>query len=170
MAVEAARGIVTTGHKGIDAALAKFEVNVQKAIFRKASRPAAKLVLQAASNMAPVRKGELASSLKVQGVKQSRGRKGSAKIGHSVTAGAGFFKGPTFSAGFLEFGTDFRYQKKTGKYTGRIASGEWDFLRPALYQNEGPIRQMYWTVLKREVAAAARKKLQADRWAADAGL
>ena len=153
-------GILVTGDKFIDKALAEFDDKVQKKITRKATREGAKLVLERAKALAPWREGTLEQSLKVRAKKRSR-RGG---IGHSVLASKdnSLFVGDTFYAGFLEYGTKER-RHKSGKSVGRIEAGVHDFLRPALYQSTGPVRQMFNTAMKAAIGEMRAKKIGGPR-------
>jgi len=151
-------GVIITGDVELAKALAEFEPKVQKALTRKATRAAAKLVLESAKARVPVLTGELESSLKVRAMKKRKGQRRGKKFGHSVVTGEGFFVGDQFYGGFLELGTKERYLKKSGKSVGRIPAGEHDFLRPALYDNKVAIRAIFNRVMRQVVSEARMKK------------
>jgi HK97 gp10 family phage protein len=154
---KAGGGIVVTGTKDIDKALARFDANVQKKITRKATRAGAKLVLEAAKVLVPSGFGDLERSLKVKAMEKRKG-KGRGRIGHSVRTGEGFFQGEQFYGGFLEFGTKER-KHDSGKSVGAIPSGVHDYLRPALYQNKGPVKALFEQAMREAINEANRKKV-----------
>ena len=156
MARKAGGGIVVTGTREIDKALAKFEVNVQKKITRKATRAGAKLVLEAAKILVPSGYGDLERSLKVKAVQKRKG-KGRGRIGHSVRTGEVFFQGEQFYGGFIEFGTKERWHDSF-KSTGKIEPGVHDYLRPALYQNKGPIKKLFESAMREAINEARSKR------------
>lgn len=85
-------------------------------VLSKTMRKAAKTVLRRARSLVPVGKThKLKDSLKVRAGK----RRKDFKIMRVITA-EGWFKGPTFYGGFLEYGTDERFHK-SGKSVGAIS-------------------------------------------------
>lgn len=71
-------------------------------------------------------------------------------VGTSVNVGKGLFTGDEFYGGFMEFGTAER-KHKSGKSTGRVPKGRFDFLRRALYAFPTLKTQVYLTTLRRWV-------------------
>ena len=109
---------------------------------RKATREAAKIVLEDARRLVPVDTGQLESSLKVRARKRSRRNKGT--VGHSVTTSEGLFKGEEFYGGFIELGTS--------KFEGD------PFLRPAIWGNQQRIRMKFVQILRDWFRTDAVKK------------
>lgn len=137
-------GVIITGDKELDALLAGLEPKLQKKLSRQATRKAAKdIVLPAAKAAVPFDTGELEESLVVRAMKRSRNR-----IGNIVTTKEGLWRGDQFYGAMLEFGTKERVQKTTGRAVGRIEPRRFAFLRPAVYDNEARIRQLYVNDLK----------------------
>jgi HK97 gp10 family phage protein len=151
---KAGTGVIVTGDKELDALLKGLPLKAQKKLSRKATRKAAKdIVLPEARNRVGVDSGELEDSLKVKAIKRSRSR-----FGHEVTTGDGFWKGDQFYGAFLEFGTKER-QHKSGKQVGQIQPGAHAFLRPAVYDNEGRITQLYVDAMKELISELPAKTL-----------
>lgn len=153
---KAGGGVVVTGNREIDKALALFEKKVQLKITRKATRAGAKLVMEAAKANVPLLTGDLEASFKVRTVAKRKG-KGRGRIGHSVRTGEGFFQGEQFYGGFLEFGTKVR-KHGSGKSTGRIEPGQHDYLREALYQNKGAVRSLFHSAMREAIMDSTRLK------------
>lgn len=116
----------------LDRKLKQLPDKVRKTGGRKATRAAAKIVLEDAKRLVPYDTGLLESSLKVRARKRSRKNKNT--VGHAVVTGEGFFKGETFYGGFLELGTK------------HIDADP--YLRPAIYGNQNRIREEWSRVLR----------------------
>lgn len=146
---KAGGGVLITGDKALDALLKGLPEKVQKQLSRKATRKAAKeIVLPDAKSRVPVDSGDLESSLTVKAMKRSRTR-----FGHQVQTKDGDFQGDQFYGAFIEYGTKER-KHKSGKSVGRIDPGKnFAYLRPAVYENEPQIEQLYVTALKELIAA-----------------
>lgn len=149
----AAKGILITGDKELDRLLKGLPLAAQKKLSRKATRKAAKeIVLPDAKARVPVDTGELEESLVVKAIKRSRNR-----IGHMVATKDGFYAGDQFYGAFIEFGTKER-QHKSGKPVGRIDPAKnFAYLRPAAYDNEVPIRQLYVSAMTELIRESAAK-------------
>jgi HK97 gp10 family phage protein len=151
--------VVVTGDKALDKALHAFEPKVQRALTRKATRVAAKVVQEAAVLRVPILTGTLEDSLKVRAMRKRKGKRNRrGKFGHSVIASDGFFQGDAFYGGFMEFGTKQRFHK-SGKSTGEIEPRSFDFLRPALYEKKDTIRRLFTTTMRQLVLEEGRKKV-----------
>jgi HK97 gp10 family phage protein len=125
-------GVYATGIEEIDAALADMPRGLQAKGARKGTRAAAKVALETAIALAPVKTGALEQSLRVRAMKRSRRDGKRFDVGHTVLTGESLFQGEQFYGGFLEFGTGPRWSKG-GKYRGLIAEHVFDYLRPAIY-------------------------------------
>lgn len=91
-----------TGFANVDKKLADLEKKVATKVIRQAMRKAAKPVLEAAINNAPVGEtGELKKNIKIKAGKRSR-----YKTTLKVQTGEGDYKGDTFYASFVEFGSE----------------------------------------------------------------
>ena len=112
----------------------------QKAAIRKASRAAARPILQKARELAPRRKGALARSLKLRAIKRSRTRIG---VRISTSTLESVFQGKTFYGAFLEFGTK------------RIAARH--FMQRAVDQTKEQAKAIFAAELAKEITAAAMK-------------
>lgn len=146
-----ATGAIVTGDKKLDALLGGLELKLQKKLSRQATRKAAKdIVLPQAKANAPFDTGDLEESLTVRAVARKRG-----KVGHMVATKDGLWKGNQFYGAFMEFGTKER-QHASGKGVGRIdPSKHGAFMRPAVYDNEARIRQLYVKDLEQLIREAA---------------
>lgn len=91
---------VTVESKELEQALKGLEPKVAKQIVKKAMRKGMKLIQSAAKDKAPFETGQTKKAIKVRAAKL--GRKG---IGIDVKVGEGDYKGETFYASFLEYGT-----------------------------------------------------------------
>lgn len=150
--MKAGGGVIVTGDEELDKLLAGLTPKLQKKLSRQATRKAAKdIVLPEAKARVPVDSGDLEDSLRVQAIKRSR-----SKIGHMVTTKDGFYKGDQFYGGFQEFGTKER-QHKSGKSTGSIQPHSQAFLRPAVYDNEDRIKELYVSDLRELINEASTK-------------
>lgn len=151
---KAGGGVLITGDKQLDRLLKGLPLAAQKKLSRKATRKAAKdIVLPEAKNLVPVDTGDLEESLVVKAMKRSRGR-----FGHQVQTKDGFYQGDQFYGAFIEFGTKER-QHKSGKDAGRIDPAKnFAYLRPAVYDNEGRIRELYVTAMHELISETAAKK------------
>lgn len=136
---KAGGGIIVTGDKQLDKLLRGLPLKVQTKLSRQATRKAAKdIVLPQAKARVPVNTGDLEESLTVKAIKRSR-----SKFGHQVQTKDGFYSGDQFYGAFIEFGTKER-QHESGKQVGRIDPAKnFAYLRPAVYDNEPQIRQLY---------------------------
>ena len=92
-----------TGLKEIDKALSSLEPKLQKKVLRQAMRKAMKIVAAEAKENAPVDEGTLKASIKVKAGKKTRNA-----ISINVQSGEGDFKGDTYYASFIEYGTSKR--------------------------------------------------------------
>lgn len=122
--------VTITGIIELDKKLSEMKDSLVNQGARKATREVGKMVRDQAKALAPEDTGELVASITVRAAKLKR-RKGSVgvsvgnKLGHA-------FKGDAFYGGMMEFGTDER-EHRSGKSTGRIEQGKFDYLRHALY-------------------------------------
>lgn len=92
--------LTITGIKEIDRKLKGIPDKLAKKALRQSMRPAMKEVLKEAQQNAPVDSGDLKKSIKLKAGPRSK-----KAITLDVAVGEGFFKGDTFYAGFVEFGT-----------------------------------------------------------------
>ena len=148
----AKEGLIVTGDEQLDRTLAALEPKLQKRAIRKATRAASKQVLATARQRVPSDEGDLERSLKVRALKRSRNR-----VGHQVLVSDGLFEGDEFYGGFVEFGTQQRFHKTTGKSVGRIDPGDFDFLRPSLYENRTTVLQIFNNTMRSELQQIARE-------------
>jgi len=125
---------VMTGYPELDATFKAMSEGMQKKALRPAARVVAKMVLEQAKSEVPEDTGLLLSELRIKAKPRSR------RYPHTVGMTVGFaddlFKGDTFYAGFMEFGTTERYQKKRktkARYTGKIDTTKFSFLRSSLW-------------------------------------
>ena len=123
-----------TGIAELDKVFLDMPEQLQKKALRPAARAVAKMVLEQAKAEVPEDTGLLRSEMRIRAKKRSR------RYPHTVGMTVGFaddlFKGDTFYAGFMEFGTTNRYQKKRKtkqRYTGKIDDTRFAFLRPSLW-------------------------------------
>lgn len=135
--VTAGTAVIITGVDEIDRKLSRFEQSVQKKAIRKATREAAKVILEDARQRVPVDTGALRKSLRVRSLKRSRVRQG-----HQVMTGEGFFKGDTFYGGFVEYGTK------------RMVARE--YMKKAMVAKESDTVQKFRTELSAAIEEAAR--------------
>jgi HK97 gp10 family phage protein len=150
---KAGAGVIITGDKALDRLLKGLPLKVQKKLSRQATRKAAKeIVLPDAKARVPVDTGDLDESLTVKAVKRSR-----TKFGHEVRTKDGFYSGDQFYGGFVEFGTKER-QHKSGKSVGSVKPHSFGFLRPAVYENESRIRDLYVTAMNALIAELPKIK------------
>ena len=140
--------LVLTGDKELDAMFAAMPELMQKKALRPAARTVAKMVLEQARAEVPEDTGLLRSELRIKAKKRTK------RYPHTIGMTVGFrddlFRGDTFYAGMMEFGTKDRYQKykskgsrwraakrdllmAKGRYTGKIDDTRFSFLRPALW-------------------------------------
>ena len=131
--------LVLTGDKELDAMFAAMNNTMQKKALRPATRTVAKMVLEQARAEVPEDTGLLRSELRIKAKKRTK------RYPHTIGMTVGFrddmFRGDTFYAGMMEFGTTFRFTKSRGgtrnrskpKYTGKIDDTRFAFLRPALW-------------------------------------
>lgn len=145
---KAGGGVIVTGDVALDKLLKGLPLMVQKKLSRQATRKAAKgIVLPDAKSRVPVNTGELESSLVVKAMKRSR-----FKFGHQVQTKDGFYQGDQFYGAFIEYGTKTRRHKR-GKSVGRIDPAKgFAYLRPAVYENEQKIEQLYVDDMKELIA------------------
>jgi HK97 gp10 family phage protein len=145
---KAGGGVIITGDKALDALLKGLPAKVQKKLSRQATRKAAKeIVLPDAKARVPVNTGDLEESLTVKAMRRSRTR-----FGHEVRTKDVFYQGDQFYGAFIEFGTKER-RHKSGKSVGRIDPAKgFAYLRPAIYDNEDRIEQLYVTAMRELIA------------------
>lgn len=131
--------VTLTGIAELDTMFREMPEKLQKKALRPAARAVAKMVLEQAKAEVPEDTGLLRSELRIKAKKRTR------RYPHTIGMTVGFaddlFKGDTFYAGMLEFGTTFRFTKSRGgtrnrskpKYTGKIDDTRFAFLRPSLW-------------------------------------
>lgn len=107
---------------------------------RKATRAAAKIVLDDAKANVAHDTGKLESSLTVRTASKASKRKNF--IGHTIATREGMFESGRFYGGYLEYGTKFMEAD--------------EYLRPALYGNEERVRNVFMTTFKGLIEAAGR--------------
>lgn len=122
------------GIEELDARLRAMPTSLQKKGVRKATRRAAKLVLEDAIKMVPVKSGALKKSLAVRARKRTRAKHRIHDVAHLVVQKGALFSGRQFYGGFLEYGTKERISWK-GK-RGAIKEATFWYLRPALYRKK----------------------------------
>jgi len=107
---------------------------------RKATRAAAKIVLDDAKASVAHDTGKLESSLTVR----TASRRGKRKnfVGHTITTREGMFESGRFYGGYLEYGTK------------NMEADE--YLRPALYGNEDKIRSVFMNTFRGLIEAAGQ--------------
>jgi HK97 gp10 family phage protein len=127
------------GAPELKAVLAALEPKVAKKLTRQAMRKAQKIVLADAKRLVPVDTGQLKKSLSIRALKRSRSR-----FGVSVQTKEGLFKGEQFYGGFIELGTK--------KMQAR------PYLRPALYDNEARVREVFAGSLRELIRELPAKK------------
>lgn len=133
------KAVVVTGVGRLDRQLRALEPAIGKKATRKALRAAAKVVQKEAQRIAPKKTGALSRSIKVRARKVRR-RRDKGTIGMKATVGKGWFKGDTFYAAFLEFGTkNMRFHP---------------FMRPALYDKADAAKAVFRGILKQELRKA----------------
>lgn len=94
-------GMIVTGIDEIDRRLKDLEPKLQRKVIRQAMREGMKLVRDEAKRNAPVRTGMLRRAIKVRGA--TKPRRGVVQV--EVRVGEGDFKGKTFYAAFVEYGS-----------------------------------------------------------------
>lgn len=137
---------LTMDTRELDAQLTALPKSLANKGARKATRAAAKVVLEDAKRLVPIDTGELERSLKVRARKRSRRNKGT--VGHAVVTGEDLFRGDQFYGGFVELGTQHREADP--------------YLRPALWGNQAKIFDEYKKVLRQWLihdAPQAAKKM-----------
>lgn len=107
---------------------------------RKATREAAKVVLADAKARVAHLTGKLESSLTVRVASKRSKRKNF--IGHTITTREGMFESGRFYGGYLEYGTKFMEAD--------------EYLRPALYGNEGQVQGVFLNRFRQLIEAAAK--------------
>ena len=137
MARKAGRGLFLTilGRKPIDRAFQELPKRVAKKVVTQAMRRAMKPVATQVRANAPVQTGATKGAVKVRAAKRSR--KG---FGINVQIGEGDFKGDTFAAAFVEYGTQKRRKKSTGQYVGQVRARH--FMRRAYKQKKSEARRL----------------------------
>jgi len=150
--------VIVTGDKSLDRALATLEPKLQEKGIRKATRAAAKNVLDDVRRRVP--KGKtlaLQKSLKVRTARRGNGKRFPRHVmGHAVSTREGLFAGRTFYGGFLEFGTKPR-KTKSGANRGIVE--EVKFLRGSFYDNRTATKEIFRRELKkalRQIALESR--------------
>lgn len=112
-------GMKVTGTFALDRKLKALPTKVANGIKRKAARRAAKPVLEAARANMPVRTGALKKSLRIRSYKSRK--KGI--VGVRVVTSSKWFKGKTFYAAFLEFGTRYQPARRPLKRAAQATAG-----------------------------------------------
>lgn len=140
-------GVTLSGERLLFKSLDEFDRKIQRNALSKA-RDAAKEVASDAKQLAPQEEGTLGNAIRVRVVKQRPGQ-GRGIVGASVIVAERY-------AGFLEFGTADRYQA-SGRYTGQIEKGKFDFLRPALYTNGQRVFATFRRSLKAFIGSYRRR-------------
>lgn len=107
---------------------------------RKATRAAAKIVLEDAKANVAHDTGKLEASLTVRTASRKSKRKNF--VGHTITTREGQFESGRFYGGYLEYGTKFMDAD--------------EYLRPALYGNEDRIRNVFLTTFRSLIEAAGQ--------------
>lgn len=105
---------------------------------RKATRAAAKIVLEDAKSSVAHDTGKLESSLTVRTASKRSKRKNF--VGHTITTREGMFESGRFYGGYLEYGTKNMDADQ--------------YLRPALYGNEDRVRSVFLTTFRGLIEAA----------------
>lgn len=150
---KAGGGVIVTGDKVLDRVLKGMPAVIQKKFSRQATRKGAKdIVLPAAKDRVGFDTGDLEESLVVRAIPRSRSR-----VGHQVQTRDGFYQGDEHYGAQLEFGTKER-KHKSGKKVGSIKPHTHAFLRPAVYDNEEKLRELYISDVKEMIVEAARKR------------
>jgi len=120
---------------------------------RKAARKICKEhILPDTKSLMPENTGFLKKQLKVRAKKRSK-----KTLGASVGFADDMFKGDTYYAGFIEYGTKERSTNRNS--TGRI--DEASFIRRALYDNEDKARKVFIEHLAEFVTDANREAVAA---------
>lgn len=101
-----------TGIKEIRRAFKRLPAIVARKVIKKAIRESLRPIKAEVERLAPKRSGLLAQSVKIRAAKQKRGA-----IRIRVQIGAGDFKGKTYYAAFVEYGT--KNKKGLPKIEGR---------------------------------------------------
>lgn len=133
-----------TGIKEIDKALSELEPKLAKKIIRKTLRDSAKIVREEVKQTAPFETGELKAAVKV---KAGRRRRNSISV--QVQIGEGDFKGQTYYASFLEYGT------KDIEPLG--------FMRKALDNKEDEVREKAKASILQGLEKLANKKIKGGK-------
>lgn len=170
--------MVVTGVEELDKLFMALPESMQKKALRPAARTVAKMVLVQAKAEVPEDTGRLLSELRVKAKKRTR--RHPYTVGVTVGFADDLFKGDTFYAGFMEFGTRKRYHKlknnktriqklknavlmRKGKYVGEIDETRYSFLRPALWsypeRKQAVFRQALttWLSSRKEAVQASVK-------------
>lgn len=149
--------VAVTGLKEVDSALFLFSDRVRKQLLRAAAKEVAAQIKADAQARAPRKdQGRIAEAIQVRALQRNRrSRKGD--VGASVRVGDGWFRGNTFFAGFLEFGTKPRFNKKSSRFVGLIKAATFWFLRPALYAAKPMARIAFAAGLRKAIAESADK-------------
>ena len=135
---------MTTEFQQVEKLLRDLPANLEKSGARKATRSAAKVVLDDAIALAPEDTGALVQSLKVRARKRSRRNRGT--VGHSVVTSEQTLKNETYYAAFVELGTKFKEADP--------------FLRPALWSNEAKVERTFIFELKKWLETEAAKPVK----------
>lgn len=122
--------------------LNSIDIKLRKKALSIATRDSAKVVLEYAKRFAPVDSGKLRKSLVVRSMVKTT-RENRKNVGHSVRAGAGWYKGHTYYAAFLEFGT----RKMEAQ----------PFLRPAVKAARPAARAIFRKQITAAIRAIARQ-------------
>lgn len=142
------------GRSQVERVLEELPAKSAKKVLRQAMRKAMKPVAAQVKANAPVRSGATRKAVKVRAAKV--GRKA---LGIDVTVGAGDYKGDTFAAAFVEYGTGERTKASTGQAVGRVEARR--FMHRAFEQKKDQARKLADSEaaagMRRELAALAEK-------------
>jgi len=129
--------------------LLDLDKKVARKISSQALRAGAKIVLERARQLVPVKSGTLKRSLKVRAGKRKGGR-----ISFVVQTKAGDYRGETFYGSFLEFGHKVGKRRRVKGLTDtREAVPPKPFLRPAFDQTKDAALAAITTTLQAGIAA-----------------
>lgn len=137
-----------TGVEELDALFLSLPDAMQKKALRPACRQVAAMVLADARARVRVKSGFLQSQLIVK--PKRRSRRYPQTVGTTVGFKDDLFKGDTYYAGFLEFGTETRRQKsRKYKSVGKIDAAKFEFLKVSLFANQERKEQVFLEHLQR---------------------
>lgn len=138
------------GRKPIDRAFEQLPERLARKVVRQAMRKAMKPVAAQVKANAPVDTGATRRAVKVRAARRTR--KG---FGVNVQVGEGDYKGDTFPAAMVEYGTADRRKKSTGQHVGRVKARR--FLHRAYRQKKDEARR----IADREISAGIGRELAA---------